>query len=56
MRRFYVVNAPRLLRSVWSVVTSWLDPTSLDLVRVLGATSDPAVAAQLLAEVCLRSS
>ena len=29
------------LRSVWSVVTAWLDPASLDRVHVLGATSDP---------------
>tara|TARA_B110001452_G_scaffold211338_1_gene181809 strand:- start:376 stop:1569 length:1194 start_codon:yes stop_codon:yes gene_type:complete len=52
IKRYYLVNAPALLRSVWSVIASWLDPISLDRVRVLGDTrSDPSVAAELRAIV-----
>lgn len=51
VHRVYVLNSPLLLRSVWAVITSWLDPISLDKVRVLGDTSDPAVAAELLEAV-----
>lgn len=52
IKRYFLVNAPVLLRSVWSVIASWLDPISLDRVRVLGdARSDPSVAAELRAAV-----
>lgn len=52
IKRYYLVNAPALLRSVWSAIASWLDPISLDVVRVLGDTrSDPSVAAELRAVV-----
>ena len=47
--RTYVVNAPGYLRVIWTVVKSWLHPTTAMKVRILGTDRDFA-RAQMLAD------
>lgn len=37
MGRFYIINAPYIFTTVWSVVKSWLDPVTREKIQILGS-------------------
>lgn len=37
MGKFYIVNAPYIFTTVWSVVKGWLDPVTVDKIKILGS-------------------
>ena len=43
--RGYIVNAPMFFQSTWNSLTPLLSPSTLAKFRVLGAPSDPEIAA-----------
>ncbi|WFD33010.1 hypothetical protein MSPP1_004067 [Malassezia sp. CBS 17886] len=38
MGKFYVINAPYIFSTVWSVVKGWLDPVTTDKIQILGSS------------------
>ncbi|KDN46651.1 putative SEC14-phosphatidylinositol/phosphatidylcholine transfer protein [Tilletiaria anomala UBC 951] len=37
MGKFYIVNAPYIFTTVWSVVKGWLDPVTVEKIKILGS-------------------
>jgi len=37
MGRFYIINAPYIFTTVWSVVKGWLDPVTREKIQILGS-------------------
>ncbi|KAF5374366.1 hypothetical protein D9758_004529 [Tetrapyrgos nigripes] len=37
MGKFYIVNAPWVFSTVWSVIKKWLDPVTLEKIEILGS-------------------
>lgn len=37
MGRFYIINAPYIFTTVWSVVKAWLDPVTREKIQILGS-------------------
>ncbi|WFD42864.1 hypothetical protein MPSI1_001514 [Malassezia psittaci] len=37
MGRFYIINAPYIFTTVWSVVKGWLDPVTTEKIQILGS-------------------
>ncbi|KAK0530114.1 cytosolic factor, phosphatidylinositol/phosphatidylcholine transfer protein [Tilletia horrida] len=36
MGKFYIVNAPYIFTTVWSVIKGWLDPVTVEKIKILG--------------------
>ena len=36
--RFYIINAPYIFTTVWSVVKGWLDPVTTEKIQILGSS------------------
>ena len=51
VHKVLVVNAPRLLYTIWPAVEAMMDEATLSRLQVLGYLSEPQVRAALLAEV-----
>ena len=37
MGRFYIINAPFIFTTVWTVVKNWLDPVTTSKIQILGS-------------------
>lgn len=37
MGKFYIINAPYIFTTVWSVIKGWLDPVTVEKIRILGS-------------------
>ncbi|KAE8212234.1 hypothetical protein CF327_g4105 [Tilletia walkeri] len=37
MGKFYIVNAPYIFTTVWSVIKGWLDPVTVEKIKILGS-------------------
>ncbi len=49
MGKFYIVNAPYIFTTVWSVVKGWLDPVTVEKIKILGSGYEKELAAQVSA-------
>ncbi|WFD05404.1 hypothetical protein MVES1_000734 [Malassezia vespertilionis] len=38
MGRFYIINAPFIFTTVWSVIKGWLDPVTTEKIQILGSS------------------
>ncbi|KAJ1019418.1 hypothetical protein NDA16_004535 [Ustilago loliicola] len=36
MGKFYIINSPYIFTTVWSVIKGWLDPVTVDKIKILG--------------------
>ncbi|CDR88101.1 probable SEC14-phosphatidylinositol(PI)/phosphatidylcholine(PC) transfer protein [Sporisorium scitamineum] len=36
MGKFYIINAPYIFTTVWSVIKGWLDPVTVEKIKILG--------------------
>jgi len=50
MGKFYIINAPFMFSTVWSLVKGWLDPVTVAKISILGSNYKPALLAQIDAE------
>jgi len=48
--KFYIVNAPYLFSTVWSVIKPWLDPVTVSKIDILGYDYKNVVLKQVPAE------
>lgn len=39
-RRLYVVNAPYLFTTVWHVIKGWLDPVTVDKIKIISSEKE----------------
>ncbi|EPQ28411.1 uncharacterized protein PFL1_04238 [Pseudozyma flocculosa PF-1] len=37
MGKFYIINAPYIFTTVWSVIKGWLDPVTVEKIKILGS-------------------
>ena len=52
LHRFFIVNAPFLLKAVWALVAPWLDPHTQTKIQIFGAGLEASgAAAALRAEI-----
>ena len=47
MGKFYIINAPWVFTTVWAVVKLWLDPVTLEKIRILGSGYQKELTAQI---------
>lgn len=47
MGRFYIINAPYIFTTVWSVVKAWLDPVTREKIQILGSNYIGELAKQI---------
>lgn len=50
MGKFYIINAPFLFTTVWSVVKGWLDPVTVSKIVILGKSYKDDLLKQIPAE------
>ncbi|TIB62862.1 hypothetical protein E3P77_03731 [Wallemia ichthyophaga] len=50
MGKFYIINAPFLFTTVWSVVKGWLDPVTVSKIVILGKSYKDELLKQIPAE------
>ncbi|GAA93854.1 uncharacterized protein L969DRAFT_70208 [Mixia osmundae IAM 14324] len=50
MGKFYIINAPYLFTTVWSLVKGWLDEVTVAKITILGANYQETLLAQIPAE------
>lgn len=36
--KFYIINAPYIFTTVWSVIKGWLDPVTVEKIKILGSS------------------
>lgn len=47
MGKFYIINAPYIFTTVWSVVKGWLDPVTVEKIKILGNGYEHELAQQI---------
>ena len=47
MGRFYIINAPYIFTTVWTVVKAWLDPVTREKIQILGSNYIGELAKQI---------
>ncbi|PWN41459.1 putative SEC14-phosphatidylinositol/phosphatidylcholine transfer protein [Ceraceosorus guamensis] len=47
MGKFYIINAPYIFTTVWSVVKGWLDPVTVEKIRILGSGYEKELTEQI---------
>jgi len=50
MGKFYIINAPYIFTTVWSVVKGWLDPVTVEKIKILGSGYEKELTGQIPAE------
>lgn len=50
MGKFYIINAPFLFTTVWSIVKGWLDPVTVSKIVILGKSYKDDLLKQIPAE------
>lgn len=50
MGKFYIINAPYIFTTVWSVIKGWLDPVTVEKIRILGHKYKDELLEQIPAE------
>jgi hypothetical protein len=47
MGKFYIINAPYLFTTIWSVIKGWLDEVTVAKISIIGKDYHPALLAQI---------
>ncbi|GAC74544.1 phosphatidylinositol transfer protein SEC14 and related proteins [Moesziomyces antarcticus T-34] len=50
MGKFYIINAPYIFTTVWSVIKGWLDPVTVEKIKILGHKYQDELLQQIPAE------
>ncbi|SJX61471.1 probable SEC14-phosphatidylinositol(PI)/phosphatidylcholine(PC) transfer protein [Sporisorium reilianum f. sp. reilianum] len=50
MGKFYIINAPYIFTTVWSVIKGWLDPVTVEKIKILGHKYQDELLHQIPAE------
>lgn len=55
MGKFYIINSPYIFTTVWSVIKGWLDPVTVEKIKILGHKYQDELLQQIPAENLPRS-
>ncbi|THH05806.1 hypothetical protein EW145_g4537 [Phellinidium pouzarii] len=50
MGKFYIINSPWMFATVWSVVKAWLDPVTVEKIKILSGDGKKELLTQIPAE------
>ncbi|KIS71490.1 putative phosphatidylinositol(PI)/phosphatidylcholine(PC) transfer protein [Mycosarcoma maydis] len=50
MGKFYIINSPYIFTTVWSVIKGWLDPVTVEKIKILGHKYQDELLQQIPAE------
>ncbi|PWZ03370.1 putative SEC14-phosphatidylinositol/phosphatidylcholine transfer protein [Testicularia cyperi] len=50
MGKFYIINSPYIFTTVWSVIKGWLDPVTVEKIKILGGGYQKELLEQIPAE------